>query len=285
MELSMETKTFIIPTTSLPAAKRSFSYFKKRFPMAEMKIGNNPLFKNFHEVDFSTMYRAAKVEISYELNADENGYKPFAIISKSSNGIQNKVFPLYDSIHELPAIFSFTPIKRPSSLVSYNVERNDWKVLKYNRKNPLFVFLNRMSILSNPNRKYFQKHFEKLYNLRSVLFVAFSVARNKFILESICGKADQDTAYRCYYQKVATETSMDKDVTEFWKAVKEKTDEGYFERADFSLWEEINRFLFNISTRTMISDLGRKLYIATRFEYVTEKELPVLFDAPNFFIN
>lgn len=280
MEISMEIKTFIIPTTSLPAAKRSFSYFKKRFPMAEMKIGNNSLFKNFHEGDFSTMYRAARVEISYELNADENGYKPFAIISKSSNGIQNKVFPLYDSIHELPAIFSFTPIKRPSSLVSYNMEHNDWKVLKYNRKNSLFVFLGRMAVLSNPNRKYFQKHYEKLYNLRSILFVAFSVARNKFLLESICGKADRDTAYRCYYQKLSREAAMDKDATEFWKAVKEKTDDGYFERADFSLWEEVNRFLSNISNRAMISDAGKTLQSATRLEYVTEKELPVLFDAP-----
>lgn len=281
----METKTFIIPTTSLPAAKRSFSYFKKRFPMAEMKIASNPLFKNFHEGDFSTMYRAAKVEISYELNADENGYKPFAIISKSSNGIQNKVFSLYDSIHELPAIFSFTPIKRSSSLVSYNMERNDWKMLKYNRKNSLFVFLSRMAVLSNPNRKYFQKHYEKLYNLRSVLFVAFSVARNKFLLEKNCEKADRDTAYRCYYQKLSRETAMDKDVAEFWKAVKEKTDDGYFERADFSLWEEINRFLLNISNRAMISEAGKTLQSTTRLEYVTEKELPVLFDAPNFFMN
>lgn len=285
MELSMETKTFIIPATSVPAAKRSFSYFKKRSHNVEMKIYDNPLFKNFHEGDFSTMYRAAKVEICYELNCDENGYKPFAVISKPSNGIRNKIFPLYDSIHELPAIFSFTPTKRPSSLISYNMERNDWKVLKYNRRNPLFVFLNRMSVLSSPNRKYFQKHCERLYNLRSVLFVAFSVARNKFLLESTCGKADRDTAYRCYYQKITAEASMDKDVAEFWKAVKEKTDDGYFERADFSLWEEINRFLFNISTRTMISETGRKLYAATRLEYITEEEFPTLFDAPNFFMN
>lgn len=281
----METKTFIIPATSLPAARRSFSYFKKRFPMAEMRISNSPLFKNFHEGDFSTMYRATKVEISYELNADENGYKPFAVISKSSSGIQNKVFPLYNSIHELPAIFSFTSIKHFSSLVSYNMERNDWKILKHNRKNPLFVFLNRMFVLSNPSRKYFQKHYEKLYNLRSVLFVAFSVARNKFLLEKNCGKADRDTAYRCYYQKISRETAMDENVTAFWKAVKEKTDEGYFERADFSIWEEVNRFLLDISNRAMISEVGKALQSATRIEYVTEKELPVLFDAPNFFMN
>ena len=78
---------------------------------------------------------------------------------------------------------------------------------------------------------------------------------------------------------------MDENVTAFWKAVKEKTDEGYFERADFSIWEEVNRFLLDISNRAMISEVGKALQSATRIEYVTEKELPVLFDAPNFFMN